>query len=200
MTMIAMFPTTIGEFDLKVDNNKILDKLKKIKYKDTYVNNKEASALISDEYNVLKYFPSLKKQILKKVYEYSNEHKYMNEKYKIQCSWSTKTKPKAFSQFHSHSHSFFSGVYYPVAKRGFNISFQKPYDDTVFWDKYVQSYNYFNCSQFTLPVRDNLLLIFHSYLKHRIESNEAFEDRYSIAFNITPKGLIGYDDKLKNLS
>jgi len=39
-----------------------------------------------------------------------------------------------------------------------------------------------------------MLLLFHHYIKHKININLNSEDRYSIAFNVTPHGSLGYED------
>ena len=193
MKLLTLFPHSVGQFKLNVDNKKILKHIKKLKYKKTHVKYTDSSSLISKDYSVLNQLPLLKKQILKSVQEYSNSHNYFHKKYKIQCSWCTLTKEKCFGQFHYHAHSFISGVYYPKKIKDCSIVFQNPFQN-LFWNQDVKEHNYINSTEFTLPIEDNMLLLFHHYIKHKININLNSEDRYSIAFNVTPYCSLGYED------
>ena len=46
----------------------------------------------------------------------------------------------------------------------------------------------------TCTAKDNLLIIFNSLLDHEILENTSKHTRYSIAFNLLPKGTIGKGD------
>ena len=50
--------------------------------------------------------------------------------------------------------------------------------------------NILNLRNFFITPRKNLLLIFPSYLLHRVAENDSEQIRYSIAFNIFPTGSI----------
>ena len=52
----------------------------------------------------------------------------------------------------------------------------------------------YSAKEITFDTSDNLLIIFPSYLRHRVMPNNSKETRYSLAFNIFPKGKISNDD------
>ena len=58
--------------------------------------------------------------------------------------------------------------------------------------------NFFNTMGWFHPVKDNLLVLFPSWLEHSVEPNEkATKDRISISFNIFVKGTLG-EEEYKN--
>jgi len=46
----------------------------------------------------------------------------------------------------------------------------------------------------TCTAKDNLLILFNSLLDHEVLTNQSKSTRYSIAFNVLPKGTIGKGD------
>ena len=65
-----------------------------------------------------------------------------------------------------------------------------------------KEFNIWNSPTWFIPVNNNLLLLFPSWLSHTVEQNEkATTDRISISFNTFVKGTIGkkYDLNVLNL-
>ena len=112
--------------------------------------------------------------------------------YRIYNSWLTKAKPESFSDSHNHSNSWLSGVYYPKGNAGFNIKFFN--DNISQFYTLPTEYNIFNSGEWTINIEDNFLIIFFSQLRHKIMQNESNMDRYSLAFNVIPKGKFGDSD------
>lgn len=109
--------------------------------------------------------------------------------FKICNSWSTKTLPGGFSSKHYHSHSLFSGVFYPMS--GCRIKFFKP-KTSDFWTLEPKQYNEYNMVTCTSnEMKPGTLIIFSSHMPHQIMKNDKNHDRYSIAFNIVPTGQLG---------
>ena len=54
--------------------------------------------------------------------------------------------------------------------------------------------NNYNCTNIQIFPQKNLLILFPSYLYHKITYNNSDKARYSLAFNISPVGKIGCDD------
>jgi hypothetical protein len=54
-------------------------------------------------------------------------------------------------------------------------------------------YNIWNADAWTIIPDDGLLLIFPSYLHHKILPGQNSEPRYSLAMNFFPIGKIGYN-------
>ena len=151
------------------------------------------TSLISDDLNILKKYKNLNKEINKAVDVTLKETLMLkNINYRIFSSWLTKSAPKAFSDLHHHANSWLSGVYYPKSDPGFSIKFY--YDHTSTFFTPPTEYNVYNSTDWTIAPKDNFLILFFSQLKHRIMPNQATEDRFSLAFNILPKGEFGTTD------
>ena len=50
--------------------------------------------------------------------------------------------------------------------------------------EYVKEYNPLNSNIWWYTPQDNVLILFPSWLKHQVETNQSEEDRISISFNI----------------
>lgn len=82
-------------------------------------------------------------------------------------------------------------MYIPEDNENTGIRFT--YDNTIF-NNVPKKYNIYNSHSWTLNNEKNLLILFFSHLKHKILPNLSKEDRYSLAFNILPKGNFGHAD------
>ena len=88
---------------------------------------------------------------------------------------------------HTHCNCDFSGVYYvEVPKGSGDIVFENP--NPVMMNKgfYQGQFNNneFNSNSYRITPRDNMLILFPSYLPHRVEQNLSEKDRISVSFNI----------------
>ena len=191
--IVSLFPQSfLYVSNIEIDNIEIFKYLKNIDYTKNTLN-KNSSCYMSKNKNIFKDIKLLKKEINKHVENYLlNIFKYKMD-YKFLNSWATKTKNLGFSQKHYHANTFLSGVYYPYANNDFKINFYK--SGTPFWNIEVKEYNHFNLKDIQVTInKDNTLLLFPSDLEHSVELNESKIDRYSVAFNINPKGFIGTED------
>ena len=189
--------------NVNLDHNKILKEIIKLKYKDVGLNNPlikdniNTGTKISVDNKILnkKYF---KKEIEQKIKTYLDEaiqnfFQY-NIDYEINTSWATCTSPHAMTQYHIHRNYWLSGCYYPHGslEDNFYISFET--SNYNHFDVPLKNYNPFNQTEFSINIKKGDLLIFPSDLRHKIGLNLTDKKRYSIAFNILPKGKIGYND------
>ena len=130
--------------------------------------------------NAVKYY-------LKTVFHYSG-------KFKMGNSWLTKTFPTCESQAHCHRNNWMSACYYPEENKGFSISFIRgsavPFID-VDYDDYDSVYA---CESFNLIPKKGSLVIFPSYVQHRINKNLSNKNRYSLAFNYFVRGNFGKEE------
>ena len=151
------------------------------------------SSLIGDDLNILKKYENLNKEINKAVDATLREILMLkNINYRIFSSWLTKVGPKTSSHAHNHANSWLSGVYYPKGEPGFSIRFF--YDNTPPFYTPPTEYNIYNSTAWTIFPEDNHLILFFSQLRHKIMPNESTKDRFSLAFNILPKGEFGEID------
>jgi len=175
----------IYKLDIKED---LILKFTEEKFKST-----EGQSLISEDLNILKKYKKLNKEINKTIDATLKEILMLkNINYRIFSSWLTKTKPKGFSHSHSHSNSWLSGIYYPKGDPGFSIRFS--YDNMTRFFTPATKYNIFNSREWIIVPEDNLLVLFFSQLRHKIMPNESKKDRFSLSFNLLPRGEFGRDD------
>ena len=175
----------IYKLDIKED---LTLKFKKEKFRPT-----SAPSLITEDFNVLRKYRGLNEEInkavdvtLKKILMLDNTN------YRIFNSWLTKAKPKGFSHSHLHTNSWLSGVYYPKGDPGFSIKFYYDFRSQFF--TLPTEYNIYNSNDWTVIPEDNFLILFFSQLRHEIMPNNSTKDRFSLAFNILPKGEFGAQD------
>jgi uncharacterized protein (TIGR02466 family) len=198
---IPLFSSPIFIFSLNVNENKILSFLQKLSYcelvseeiKDCFIS-KDLKALEKN----LKEIKELKKEInssvdflIKNIFNYKSSFYIFN-------SWGTKTLVNGHSGQHIHANTWLSGVYYPEENSDFKITF---YSDrlSLFADKVNNNgYNIFNSGHHFICPKKNNLILFPSNLKHRINTNKSKKERYSLAFNVLPKGDFGDGDSFIN--
>ena len=119
----------------------------------------------------------------------------------ITQSWLNIVKPGEFHHDHSHNNSLISGVFYLSTEKDDNITFE----DMNFKIKQQiniepKEWNVSNAVTWTFPAIINELILFPSWLNHRVLENEkATTDRISISFNTFVKGTLGIQDNLNEL-
>ena len=176
----------IYRLDIKED---LTLKFKEEKFEDIF----GGSSLTSEDLNILKKYEDLNKEISKAVDETLDEIlmlKHIN--YRIFSSWLTKAAPKAFSDSHNHANSWLSGIYYPKGDPGFSIKFF--YDNKPPFFTQPTEYNIYNSTERVIVPQDNFLILFFSQLRHQLMPNQSTKDRFSLAFNILPRGKFGTGD------
>jgi len=151
------------------------------------------TALLGENLNILKKYKGLKKEINKAVDATLKEILMLkNINYKIFSSWLTKTRPGDCWNSHTHYNSWLTGVYYPKSNPAFSIKF---YDDnTSIFGTPPTEHNLYNSTEWTIVPEDNNLILFFSQVRHKIRLNTSNQNRFSLAFNILPKGEFGTID------
>jgi len=113
----------------------------------------------------------------------------------ITQSWLNVTKPGESHHEHCHSNSIISGVFYISTEQSDKIAFGDP--NTKVKDLIeigFRDYNTWNSTNWFVPAITNELVLFPSWLSHKVEPNEnATTDRISISFNTFVKGPLGQD-------
>ena len=196
--IFSAFPIAMGFYTLPVDNYKILNYMENLDYNKSMGSaTPDADIHISKNTKVLKDLPELERIFAEKVNFYIKEvYEWMID-IQFTKSWVTKAYPGGYSQPHYHANSLLSGIYYPFGNEGFKIMFKSPSPVISFWDMSdinFPSSSIYSAKEITFDTSDNLLIIFPSYLRHRVMPNNSKETRYSLAFNIFPKGKISNDD------
>lgn len=127
-------------------------------------------------------------------YYKDNILKANSDEFKITTSWATRTIRGSYGQFHCHTNSMFSGVFYfedadtEIEFQSYNTSpRQLATSDPDEW-------NIYNSRTFRFTPQKNMLLLFPSYLYHKIGRNNKDPERISVAFNLFPNGTFGNMD------
>jgi len=130
--------------------------------------------------------------------------------FEIQNSWINRHDKDDFAGIHRHSNSIISGVYYPeVDDISGAIIFQKDKSYYNLWTDTIEiGFNYqkhnnqeklniFNSEAWGIYPQKGDIILFPSLLYHSVASNQSHNIRYSLAFNVFPKGNFG--DSLNSL-
>ena len=148
---------------------------------------------------------------LKKIKQFCEEHikTYVEQvitpteelDFYITQSWLNINKPGEFHHQHSHQNSIISGVFYISTEESDNITFIDPnykIKELITFEE--KEYNLFNSTTWVFPSITNILLLFPSWLNHKVEVNEkATTDRISISFNTFVRGTLGIRKHLTEL-
>jgi uncharacterized protein (TIGR02466 family) len=139
-------------------------------------------------------FLGLKNQIIEKFNDYKNNClMFDTTEFQMTTSWGVKVGKNAYSQFHSHSNSYISGVLYLNGdEESGDIEFESPVYEQIM--PVPNQFNFINSKTWNVKPQKDLLLFFPSYLKHRIKKHLSNDDRYSIAFNFIPYNTYGKGD------
>ena len=104
-------------------------------------------------------------------------------------SWMVKSTPLQESGWHVHGNSVFSGVVYlDVSENCGNIWFRKEELLTGILQPGIEHETVYNYLFHSITPAKGLLILFPSFLFHKVDVNRSNSDRYSIAFNYFIKG------------
>ena len=145
---------------------------------------------------VLENFPEVKKIFTKYFLYFKNSILGLETtEFRMTTSWGTKTGKNGFSQFHNHKNSVYSAVFYYDDINSGNLKFLSPTInlETVRLNE-TPNTNFLHSKTFYIEPQKSLLVIFPSYLMHRVCENKSSNTRYSLAMNFFPTGIIGDGD------
>ena len=191
MNPIKLFPVTLGlvhNVSLPcVDFEHVKWKKVNSRYDSTF----GTASDISEDKNVIKSYSDLKKSLEFYIRKYIENYAVgYKQDFQIVTSWFTRSKPNTQSETHFHSNSWLSGVLH-FSENGGSLKFEKDHD-IFLTDKVV--INEYTALGYECLTKKGQLIIFPSKLKHRIALNTTNHIRYSMAFNILPKGKFGGGD------
>ena len=199
---LPLFSQAVSLFDLDLDHDKILKRMKKLEYREAAVKRGKImleKTFAGNDYRILNSFPKLKKEVEQACYQHIQNILKMDVDFFIYSSWVTRTGSKGFTLAHSHPNTWFSGVYYPHTHSSFEIKLHNPYPPMWQPREKEDQLNIYNSNAWIFPALTGRLILFPSHVPHEILTNEASYDRYSIAFNVIPEGPIGWHDGCLNL-
>ena len=105
---------------------------------------------------------------------------------KITSMWSIINNKDAFNEKHHHGNSALSAAYYVKAeKNAGNIDFFDPRQANVFHHPTSKEVNNVNAQVQSVTPKPGTLVLFPSYLEHKVNPNLSDDERIVISFNVT---------------
>ena len=119
----------------------------------------------------------------------------------ITQSWLNVTKPGQQHHQHCHPNSIISGVFYVSTEVDDSITFvDQNWTLKEMIKPEIKEFTIWNCPLWFFPVTAGELVLFPSWLQHKVQPNEkATTDRISIAFNTFVRGKLGNQKDLTEL-
>ena len=204
MDHIPLFAPNI--FYTKVENKTILNEINNFSKTEKYQQLQNAGDRnLSDsglDMRVLEKMPNSKSYLMSICDNVlQNTLKYPCQ-FQITTSWFTRAKKNCESEFHNHRNCFYSGILYfgeYDEKTAGEIQFVSPMTSFFNYDIAPTEWNIFNSHNWSIKPQHGLILIFPSFLFHKIKSHGSKNIRRSLAFNVIPVGEYGlYDSAYKH--
>ena len=105
---------------------------------------------------------------------------------RITSMWAIINKDGAFNERHHHGNSSLSAAYYVKAeKNAGDIIFFDPRQANVFHHPTAKEANSLNCQVQSVTPKAGTLVLFPSYLEHKVAENLSNEERIVVSFNVS---------------
>jgi uncharacterized protein (TIGR02466 family) len=140
----------------------------------------------ADQLHQLPDFAELRDAILREssVFADALRINHMDYPLRITDCWINVYGPKDGQESHQHMNSIISGSYYVKAPNDCaGIMFHSPMADAMLVPPYTEITPY-NSLGVEVPVREGLMVLFRSWLKHSVRPSPVAEERISISFNL----------------
>ena len=179
-----IFPTLVYIVDCSDLIEPVKDLLKSVTWNDDWNGQSEDVHILNSE-------PKLAEEFESRVNLSLSELQY-ELPLKLSTSWFTKTIPYGSIGRHNHSNSFWSTVYYFDDDCG-KLSFTKdvPAINVNFHNQDHSTQMY---GEVKFPAKKGHILLFPSSLHHHLEINNFDKERYSLAMNFMPSGMVHSQD------
>ena len=194
--IINAFCSTISVDFIEKNTNDLKEEI-------TFVSNSYQEYRGKEDCRVLEKYPKIKKILLETYKKFAKDELKFTEDFKISTSWITQIENGGECQTHCHKNSFYSGVYYfdeYEQNKGGKLELQSPLINLRDFYLVPKEWNCYNGGTLDISPRKNLLVLFPSYLFHRVLPYNGTSVRKSLSFNIVPIGSYGYGDSSYNTS
>jgi uncharacterized protein (TIGR02466 family) len=196
-TVLDLFPMPLYKSTLPVLDPITIQKLKSHEWEhvDGFVTHTETSnrhLLDKPEYKGLK--AVIQKHVDTFVYDVIGVQK--DHIWEITTSWVNRSVPGQYHVSHWHSNSLVSGVIYINTNPNSGaILFHKERAHKNLWGDTLRfefdKETDYNTEAVGILPKTNEILLFPSILNHSVLENTSNEERYSLAFNVFPRGVFG---------
>lgn len=198
---LQLFPSVFYAVEVKEDLDSFFSEVKSLKFNKHESIYGDTKSHTSDNFYVLDAFTEVKRCIEMYVnYFKDNILGYSNTEVGITTSWITKTEPDGYSELHDHKNSWYSGVlYFDSIEDCGNLCITDTSKRIKLNNVPDELADTLNAETFMFAPQKNNMVLFPSYLNHRISRNNSNQDRYSLAFNIFPTSKFGQNDSTLNI-
>jgi uncharacterized protein (TIGR02466 family) len=190
----AQFPVPFLSTTLDISDNTLLSYESFLKSQDYHHSYNPIPLTVDQHILERDIFKDLKSQILSTSLFYLNKIGFDVNSVEIITSWGVETISENNSHAHDHSNSFISGVFY--LNEGPDLIFLDP-NEKKWWIKSIglrddglETFKW-NNRQICCKPMPKLLIMFPSWMSHQVMCKNQTKKRFSIAFNIIPKGYFG---------
>jgi uncharacterized protein (TIGR02466 family) len=171
------------------ENNFLINELFEIKQK----NKQGGSNWASNVYNTCGTFNLHEHKSFKNLNNVVSHHtnnfaKILKSNYNYECkeSWFNFYNKGDYQEYHTHSYSVFSAVYYFLSSENSGkIIFENPTEPDMCSLKNVNEFDNLNSNTCYFKPPTKSLLIFRSNIRHMVEKNNSDEMRITGAFNLS---------------
>ena len=195
----SLFPTPILMSTLGRDITDAEKKVLEDNYKPDMVKSNDGNVTSLNFYILKDNFPELRKEIQSQLdYYLKNIIDPVNDvNLYITQSWLNYTEQGQFHHEHAHPNSIVSGVFYfNAVKEHDKIWFYKNQFRDI---KILPNWNHYNAESWWFEVETGMLLLFPSYLRHKVPVTTGDHTRISLSFNTFATGMLGQEEELYSL-
>ena len=128
-------------------------------------------------------FEELKNEVTKHVNAFAKSHN-SDEVYNCHAAWVNVNETGTFQEYHSHSNSVFSAIYYISSPPGSgSVVFEDPKEPDMLPLRGIKERNNLSYCVTKYPCEQGKLIIFRAYLRHLVQPGTNTRPRISAAFN-----------------
>ena len=182
---IDIFKTSISSIETNFNTKDLIKFCKSLNRH--YMNKSNVGGFHSEYFNLKdKRIKNLINEIEKIANLISLKKYSINKKLHISSMWSIINKKGDYNVVHDHPFSILSGVLYLKAPKNCGeIQFHNDFLIGKFVrDQYINNYHVENSSNWFLPVKENTMYVFPSWLRHGVKPNLSNDERVIISFNL----------------
>jgi len=111
--------------------------------------------------------------------------KIKDKNIRISEMWAIINKKDDFNVVHTHPNCYLSAAYYVKAKKNCGkFEVEHPNNAKRYFFPEIEKINEFNLEVASIDIEEGDLLLFPSYLPHKVSQNNIDEDRIVISFNV----------------
>lgn len=194
--METLFPSAVQVTEVEkfqALNRRLMRKIEKIRAEvpngrpDSWVSTVYTTLNSADELHQLPEFSELNEIIMQESVSFADALKINHHDYPLRVSacWLNIYGPKDGQEIHLHSNNMISGSYYVKAPPGCSgLMFHSMRADLML-EPPLASVNKLNGTISELSVREGMMVVFLSSLKHSVRPSPTADERISISFNLS---------------